>query len=290
MTPDSAATRSQADDRVLSITRLVSALIIPFLVLAFIILYFYPDESGQRFAWAIRPHMQAMYIAAGYIGGCYLFLRAALGARWHEVAAGFLPVMVFVISMLLLTLFHWDRFDLQRFPAQVWLILYVITPVLIPWLWWRNRPADSDELAPDDIVVPLFVRRLMGGFGVLLLIVALLGFIFPDWLIGFWSWLLTPFSAQAMAGWLALLGAGGIVISRERRWSGWRIGLTSIAIWHILVLIAAALNPGDFTGGSLLNGYNIIVVIVLAAMLALYVWMERRRRVESPQPVSSPAV
>jgi hypothetical protein len=64
----SAITTSKHDDRILPVTRIVSAIIVPFLVLAFLILYFYPDESGQRFAWAIYPRIQAMYVGAGYLG------------------------------------------------------------------------------------------------------------------------------------------------------------------------------------------------------------------------------
>jgi len=77
---------------------------------------------------------------------------------------------------------------------------------------------------------------------------------------------------------LALLGVGGLAIAGERRWSSWRIGLESIAIWHILVLIAAALNPADFIGSNLFNWYIISVVLVLVGMAALYGWMESRQR------------
>lgn len=48
------------DDRIQSFTRGAAVIVIPFLWLAFLILYFYPDTSGERFAWAIKPHMTAM--------------------------------------------------------------------------------------------------------------------------------------------------------------------------------------------------------------------------------------
>jgi len=272
-----ATTVSRENDRILPITRVAAAVIVPFLLLAFLILYFYPDESGRRFAWQIQPRIQAMYIGAGYLGGAYLFTRAIFDRRWHRVAPGFLPVTAFTISMLLLTILHWSKFDLGHFPFQLWLVLYVVTPALVPWLWLNNRHADLGAPEPGDVLVPLPICRLMRAFGALLLLFALLGFAFPEWVIDVWPWALTELSARAVSGWVALLGVGGLVIGRERRWSSWRYGLESIALWHILVLIAAVLDPSDFIGGSLANWYIVSVALVVAGMVALYVWMERRR-------------
>ena len=86
-----------SDDCILPITRVVSAIIVPILVLAFVILYFSPDDSGERFAWRLKPHMQAMYVGAGYLGGSWIFLRAVFERRWHRVAPGFLPVTTFTL-------------------------------------------------------------------------------------------------------------------------------------------------------------------------------------------------
>jgi hypothetical protein len=269
---------SAGNDQILPITRIAAAVIVPFLVLAFFILYFYPDESGRRFAWEIQPRIQAMYIGAGYLGGGYLFIRAIFGKQWHRVAPGFLPVTAFTISMLLLTILHWSKFDLGHFPFQLWLVLYIVTPLLVPWLWLRNRHTDPGIPEPGDVSVPVPVRWIMGIFGVLLLIIAILGFISPGWLTDIWPWQLAPLAARAVSGWVALLGVGGLVIGRESRWSSWRYGLESIAIWHILVLVAAVLNAADFIGGSLANWYVVSVFLVVGAMISLYVWMEIRRR------------
>jgi len=265
------------NDRILPVTRWVSAVIVPFLVLAFLILYITPEDSGKRFAWELRPNMQAMFIAAGYIGGAYFFVRVIFGKRWHRVALGFLPVTIFTVSMLGLTVIHWDAFDKGHFPFQLWLILYIVTPLLVPWLWLNNHSADSGEPDSDELLMPMSVRWLMGGLGVMVMITGVVGFIFPDVLIDLWVWALRPLSARALAGWLALLGSAGIVSARESRWSGWRVGLESIFIWHMLILIAAALNPDDFTDG-LLNWYIVSVALLEVGMIALYIWMEMRRR------------
>jgi hypothetical protein len=69
------------DNRVLPQTRWVAALVIPFLVLAFVILFFVPNQTGQRFAWEIKPPMTAAFMGTGYLGGAYFFARVA--AAFH---------------------------------------------------------------------------------------------------------------------------------------------------------------------------------------------------------------
>lgn len=265
------------DDRILPVTRLVSAAVIPFLWLAFLILFFYPDQSGERFAWAIRPHTTAMYMAAGYLGGSWLFIQAVLGRRWHRIQGGFLPITAFTWFMLIATFLHWDRFSHGRLGFTLWLILYIVTPFLVPALWLANRGTNSGEPEAGDILISpavLFILKLISAGS---LIYAAAGFLAPDIVITTWPWTLTPLTARVMCGWVALLGVGAFTLSRERRWSGWKVPLESIGIWHILVFVAAFLNPGDFTNG-LVNWYTAAIGGMLMGILVFYPVMERRRR------------
>lgn len=264
---------SLRDDRIFASTRIISAVVVPFLVLAFLVLYLSPEQSGARFAWEIKPAMTTSFIGAGYLGGAWLFINAIFGRRWHRVAAGFLPVTTFTIFMLLATFLHWDRFDINHLPFQLWLGLYVITPVLVPLMWWRNRV--TDPLTPErrDQLVPALPRRSLLLLGIVLLLFAFAGFIFPDRLVSLWPWTLTPLTARIMSGWFALLGVGGLVIANENRWSGWRVGLQSIGLWHLLVVVAAVIHQDDFTNG-LFNWYIVAVVLVLLGMMGLYLGME----------------
>ncbi len=71
----------QQRDQVFLVTRIVAAVIVPVLLLAFLILYFFPDQTGERFAWPIRPHMTSMFIGVGYVGGAYFFARVVFEKR-----------------------------------------------------------------------------------------------------------------------------------------------------------------------------------------------------------------
>ncbi len=270
-------TTETPNNQIFRSTRLISAVVVPFLVLAFIILYFYPNLSGERFAWKIQPNMTAVFMGAGYLGGAGLFINAIFGRRWHHIAAGFPPVTTFTVAMLLATALHWDRFDSRHFPFILWLGLYVITPFLVPWMWLRNRVTDPGIPEANDLLVPVVARWSLRLLGVFLFVFAVVGFIAPQWVIGLWPWQLTPLTARVLSGWFALLGVGGIVISRDPRWSAWRVGLQSIGLWHILVVIGALFNQADFFNG-LLNWYLISVTLVLIGMAVLYIQMESSRR------------
>jgi len=263
-------------DRILPITRVVAGLVTPVLVLAFLILFFAPGSSGQRFAWEIKPDLTAMFMGAGYLGGAWFFANVLFGRRWHRVGLGFPSVSVFTVTMLLATILHWARFDINRFPFQLWLALYIVTPLVVPALWLLNRRADPGTPEPGDLAVPGFVRRGYGLLGIGLLAVVVIGFLAPDLFIAVWPWKLTPLTARVVAGWGSLLGVAGVVSSRDSRWSAWRLGLQSIFIWQALTLVAAVLRPGDFTRGSLFNWYVGALAAALASIAGLYAAMKRR--------------
>ena len=70
MATDGSATR---DDRVLTYTRGLSLFITAFLLVAFVLLYFFPGDTKRLFAWTIRPTMTPtmtpMVLASAYCGG-----------------------------------------------------------------------------------------------------------------------------------------------------------------------------------------------------------------------------
>jgi hypothetical protein len=266
------------DDRILPATRAVLIVVVPFLVLAFLILFFFPEQTGERFAWAIKPPMTALFIGAGYLGGAYQFVRVILGSRWHRYAMAFPPVMMFTVAMLAATVLHWDRFDLHHFPFQLWLVLYLVTPFAITWLWWSNRRTDPRTPEPGDPLLPGAVNLGFAALGVVTLAGALAVLVQPKLAIGVWAWPLTPLTARVLAGWFALMGVGSLVLARERRWSACRVALQSFMLWHGLVLAGAFWHVQDFGGQSPVNAYVVVTAIGLVGMGGLYFTMEARRR------------
>ena len=234
------------DDRVLPITRWVAILVVPILVLAFIILYGLPDRTTDYFAWTIKPTMTAMMMGAGYLAGAYFFTRVALSKQWHHVALGFPAVTAFVWFMVATTLLHYDRFNHSHPAFIAWLILYGVTPILIPALWWFNRKTDpSVPDVPDKVTVPL-ARWIMGILGVICLGNAFLMMVWPAIFIPIWGWTLSPLTARIVAGWFALPGVVALGVAADSRWSAARITLQSQMFGLVLILLAAARAGSEF--------------------------------------------
>jgi hypothetical protein len=264
------------NDQILPITRWVAVGVVPFLWLAFLILYFFPDSTGERFAWAIKPHMTSLYIGAGYLGGSWLFLNAILGKRWHRIQGGFWPITTFTWFMLIATFVYWERFVHANLGFILWLILYLITPFLVPVLWFLNRKTDSRESEDSDLLISPLVLWILRFAGLGVLIFVIIGVVNPLFMIRVWPWTLSPLTALVMCGWIALLGVGALVMSFEPRWIGWKVPLVSILIWHFLVIVGAISNQADFKNG-IINWYTIAIMFLIGGILIFYSLAELRR-------------
>ncbi len=279
-------------DQILPVTRVVGACIPPFLIVAFVMLFFFPNDTGRLFAWTIRPAMTPMMMGAGYISGSYYFVRLVTGRQWHRFALGLLPIATFTWFMGLATLIHWDKFNHHHVSFFAWLILYLVTPFLVPALWLLNRPTDPMTLEPDDVEVPAPLRRLTGALGTVILLIAVFMFLVPRTFIDVWPWALTPLTCRVIAGWFALPGVVGLSFASDKRWSAWRITLQSQLLGIVLILIAVVRGWGDFDTGRATTWLFVAGMLSLLAYLAgLYIAMESKASAIQPAPatVKAPA-
>ena len=197
------------NDRVFRSTRVLGAVIVPFLVVAFALLYGFPDDTRHWFAWDVQPTITPLIMGAGYIAGAYFFVRVALETRWHRIQVGFLPVTAFTLFMAIGTFNHLDRFATSHVAFWIWVGLYVTTPVLVPLAWWRNRATDPGVPEPGEPALPRYVRPALLVVGAGQSAVALVLLLSPSTMIEHWPWLLTPLTAQTLGGWFALPGCDG---------------------------------------------------------------------------------
>ncbi len=268
------------DDRVLLTTRWLSALIVPFLLAAFGVLYLLPEHTGQLFAWNVQPRMTSMMLGEAYLAGAYFFVRAVLSTRWHWVAVGFLPVTTFATLMGISTILHWDRFNHGSVAFWTWVFLYFTTPFLVPAVWWRNRKTDPGTPDTRDLLVLTWVRLVIGLAGAGAVLIGLLFFLQPTFMIGIWPWKLTPLTARVMGTLFALAGVGAICISRDARWSAVRIAFQSQMIALVLILLAIVFSWSNFNQANPLTWVFLAgILLLLIASPIFYLWMERNRRV-----------
>lgn len=267
------------DDRILPETRWLAVFIIPFLVVAFILLYFWPHNTDKLFAWTIKPGMTAMMLAAAYLGGIYFFTRAALAKHWHLVHLGFLPVTAFASLLGVATILHWDRFNHSHISFYTWAILYFTTPFLVFAVWLRNRATDRGVIEPNELITHPVIRLLIGITGLITLAISLFLFLQPALMIRLWPWMLTPLTARVVGAMFALPGVVGLGIALEKRWNAARIILEAQAISIAMILAAAAFSWSDFAASNPLTWLFVGgLSFLLLALAVLYACNEIFRR------------
>ncbi|HST49676.1 hypothetical protein [Jatrophihabitans sp.] len=265
-------------DRVLSPTRVLAAVIIPFLVLAYAVLYPWPSDTKRLFAWQIKPSMSAMVLGAVYLGGAYFFLRVVRARQWHTVAGGFLPVGTFASLMGITTILHWGRFLHGNLAFWLWVGLYFSTPFLVFAAFVRNQREYPPSTGGNDVLLPPVAAGSIVVAGALSLAMSAYLYLFPHQAISFWPWQLTPLTAR-MLGAIFALGLAGLGAARERRWSAARVLLQVACVMLVLILIAGVRAYREFDSGNPLTWLFAagFVGTTVAAML-LYVRMEARAR------------
>jgi hypothetical protein len=258
------------DDRVFAATRLLGAVIVPFLVVAFLLLYGFPDDTRHWFAWDVQPTITPLLMGAGYIAGAYFFVRVARETRWHRIQVGFLPVTAFTLFMAIGTFLHLDRFATGHVAFWIWVGLYVTTPILVPLAWWRNRATDPGTPEPGEPPLPRFVRPVLLSAGAAQSAVALALLLWPSVMIAHWPWHLTPLTAQTLGGWFALPGVTALMMGLDGRWTAIRITLESQLIGLGLILLGTARAWEDIdTSNSLAFVFVAGIAALFVALLAL---------------------
>ncbi|EWT03333.1 hypothetical protein N865_19155 [Intrasporangium oryzae NRRL B-24470] len=275
---DPAAARALvADDRVLRFTRGLSLFIAPFLIVAFVILYLFPGETRQLWAWTIRPTMTPMVLGAAYAGGAYFFIRALSERRWSALKSGFLAVAMFATLLGIATVLHWDRFNHGHPAFWLWAFLYFTAPFLVVAAWVRNRRYEAPPRPEEDRLGPV-ARWTVGVVGVGALAQGVVMFVAPAVMIPVWPWLLTPLTCRVM-GAIFCLGSAGIWVFLDPRWTTVRLMLQVEVIMISLILVAAARARSELATDRpltwlVLGGF----ALVLAGSVALWIAHERNGR------------
>jgi hypothetical protein len=255
-----------APDRVLGVTHILAAIIVPVLVAAFIILYLFPNDTSRLFAWPIKPPLTARLLGATYLGGAYFFTRAAFSRQWHAVRLGFIPVTTFAGIMGLATLLHWDKFSHGHFAFELWAFLYFTLPFVIPLIWYFNRRANRGSLQVAEKPFTTGLRLAIGCVGAVMLVSSAIFLVFPQFMIPIWPWTLSPLTARVMAAMFALPGLVGLGVAADGCWSSASIIFQAQALSILFFLVAIALTKDEIQWGQL-GGWTFLGGLLLAALL-----------------------
>ena len=279
------------DDRVLPATRVAAVVVVAVLVPALIILWGLPTRTDDLWAWTIQAPLTPIFMGAGYGAGAYFFVRVWQSQRWHEVSVGVLSAAVFALLMLITTLLHFDKFNQGRAhdglpdPPMLatlafygWTIVYILSPFVVGWLWWRNQQLDSRVPEDGEPLVPAAVRQVVRVIAVGALVAAAVVLVQPSVAVDNWGWQLTPLTARVIACFTAQVGTGFLVLSLDPRWGSWRILVQTFLIAVGLLLVGAIRQWDTFLDGRAMKwAYVAGLALGGLALLALYRSQERGR-------------
>ena len=264
------------DDRVLPLTRGVAILVIPFLLVAFGMLYVGNEVASVLFAWAIKPRITAMLLGSAYLGGVVFFASLLATRAWHRAALGVPAVATFATLLLVTTFLHLDQFLFDRVAGWVWTLIYIVAPPLVVLAYVLNRRRDPGRQPGEPLVDPRLVRVLLAfGLGAMVFAVAL--YLVPAMFVDAWPWKLTPLSARVQAPMLCLPGVLAIGIARDRRRSSLRVPLVAQAAALVAMLVALVARSDDFTGPAVSVGLAwVLLAGSLAGTVAILVTQQER--------------
>jgi hypothetical protein len=264
------------DDRILSLTWWVALLVSPVLAAAGVILYGFPLDTERLWAWPMGPEMTSLAVGGGYLAGAVLFVRCLWQRDWHRIGLVFCVATVLTVLLLIATLLHWESFSHQHPSFWAWLIVYLVTPVLLPVVWLRNRRYDPGVPAPGTPLVPRWVRAVVGVVGGAQVLVALVFFVRPALAVDVWPWDVTPLTTRTLAAFLAFIGAMWLVFLVESRWSALRLHAESATLGLTLVAVGAMRASVDFTAGTAATAtFSVLLGGTLVGLAALLVGMRR---------------
>jgi hypothetical protein len=206
------------------------------------LLFFGASETEDWFSWTIEPPLSAAALGAFYWGAMVMFLGGARASGWLEVRAIAYPVLVIAVVLLVVTLIHLDKFDMDSLFGVFWLCAYIAAPPLLLYAIARQRAA-SDPGHPGA-PLPATLRALLAGEGALMLAAGGLMLLAPDTAADLWPWALTPLTSRALGTFFLAVSLVALIVIRADRFPARGLPSALVAL-GALQLLAVALHEGD---------------------------------------------
>ncbi|MER2516052.1 MAG: hypothetical protein ABTR92_06560 [Candidatus Accumulibacter phosphatis] len=219
-----------------------------FVTAAGVSLFLLSEQTSAYFAWTIKPPITASFLGCGYLG---VATALGLGLResdWGAVRVGIWVVATGLISILIATLLHLDKFHLHsplwtaRVWAWSWLLLYVaLVPGLFAALWTQWRQAATRP--PSGMALAAGLRlgqRLLGGMMVLM---GAALFLAPGSAEQLWPWSLSPLTARMVGSFYLAIGVSLFAAAHENNYARIRVANFAYLVFALLQLLTALRYP-----------------------------------------------
>jgi hypothetical protein len=262
--------------------RLTLALFAGLALIAGVLLFVLAEHTDAWFSWTIEPPLTAAFLGAAYWAAFVLIAWSATRERWSEVRATIPPVLVIAVLLLVATLIHLDKFDLDSVFGWFWLVVYaLVPPVLVVLVAVQLRQPGQEGRVGRPL--PWAARAPLAAHGAVLLGLGAALFIAPTDADGLWPWALTPLTARAVGAFLCGFGVAALHAAAEGDASRFRGAALAYLALGLLELLAGAIFAADFGDDPFPTAAYVAFLTGVCVMGAWGVTLTRA--LERPEPV-----
>jgi hypothetical protein len=242
MTGSSTATTVAASARLFMLAAAV------FVAAAGVSLFFLSERTNQFFAWTIKPPITAAFIGGGYLAVTTALALALRENDWARVRVGVWVVATGLISILVATLLHLDKFHLHspiwsaKAWAWSWLVLYIaLVPGLLAALWAQRHKTATEP--PRRATLPPALRLALRLLAAMMLIVGAALFVAPGTAEQVWPWTLTPLTARMVGSFYLAFAVSLFAAARENDYARIHVASYAYVVFAALQVVTAVRYP-----------------------------------------------
>jgi hypothetical protein len=230
--------------------RLIFVVFAGLALIAGALLFIGATRTDAWWSWTIAPPITAATLGAFYWAAFVLILTAARSDTWAGARPAAYPVAVIAVLLLIVTLIHLDRFDLDSLFGVFWLVAYILVPLLLAWALadQLRRPSDDARQGPG---LPGALRgalvieglAMLGAGGVLLASAGVAEYL--------WPWALSPLTSRAIGCFVVGIGVAALIAARDDDPISFRGAALAYTALGLLQLLALLLHRSDLEGDHL---------------------------------------
>jgi hypothetical protein len=211
------------------------------------LLFFGATRTDAWWSWTIAPPLTAATLGAFYWAAFVLILSAARSKSWVQARPAVYPVTVIALLLLVITLVHLDRFDLDSVFGVFWVVIYALVPALLAWALADQLAARGDDRRGMQRL-PGLLRQAVLLEGVAMLAAGALLLIAPGAADDIWPWTLSPLTSRAIGSFLFGVGLAALIAARDDdplSFRGAALGYTALGLLELLALNLHIPDLGD---------------------------------------------
>jgi hypothetical protein len=204
--------------------------------------YFTPSSIDRAIPWLVPP-LHARFLGSMYLSGAVLMLGGVLSRCWVQVRVVNVMIYLWTGMLFVVSLVYWSEFDWSRIQVWFWWGAYLVYPLIALGFAWkyRHEPREAAAMMPPWAVTYLYVQAVL----VATLTLALL--LFPQAMIPFWPWKISPLLAQLYAAPFLSYGVASGLMAVRPSWVEARTPLVGTFVFAACVLLASWIHRSLFS-------------------------------------------